>query len=217
MIRYVTIIALLYSGTVATAMPRRHRYVPPRKIPACEKILASEAVQAKVQDLAVMVAEVVGDLKLKLDLKTAEGSRLEFLASDAELERFGETLKSLTDRVAAIREGFKIGDDHVAPMIAELEAVAVRELAVIKAGLNLKAAAVVPTTRQPRRFMKRELFASGSPLEDYADWTADEIESYLSGRENSDTEPKRVSEPPPPTVDWSLFPGGPDWPPREKY
>ncbi len=215
MLRAVTIIGLMFSFTLAEAAPRR--YQPPRRRPLCERILVSEPMQDRVSEVAVEIATLIGEMKLKTQVQETPGNQLRFAASDEQVKEFGQILGQLNYQVQQIRDSYRGQTDaQIEPAVAALEALVKSELPKIKDGIAL--VTPPPPSAQPRRFMKRELFGQGGPLDGMEDWSASEIESYLHDAQK-DQPPKTQQPPPPPPPlhDWPQVGGfRPNWPPMEK-
>ncbi len=206
MIRFVTIIALLVFSSLATAAP--HRYQPPAKKAKCEKVLASDSLQERVHDLAIQVAEVAGQLKIKLD----------HAASNTQIKDFAEQIALMETAIQQIRQNFTVVATQDAA-VESLKMMVDEYLPRITAGLStVSEAQASGLSRQPRNFMKREIFGTGGPLAAMADWDTAEIEAYLREPQTPVTPVAQQNLPPPPPIFDFPYPysGYQNWPPMEK-
>jgi hypothetical protein len=187
---------LLFTTASHAARPSN----PPRKITKCERVLVTDTVQEKVHDKAIIIAELIGEIKLK--------------SADAQTPAFAqhaETLSELNALIEEIRANFTKSAITVEQLIAVLEHRMNMQLPPIRAALHGGTPDPQMPGQQPRRFMKREIFGSDPMLED---WSAPEIEHYLR-TPHTPAASQNKTPPPAPIVAW---PEGhnPHWPPREK-
>ncbi|MGE4130361.1 MAG: hypothetical protein AB7F86_01915 [Bdellovibrionales bacterium] len=182
---------------------------PTRKMQKCERILVSDELQERVNDLARAVAETSGNLDRVLFKKKLMGEAFQVVAPDEDLAGFRPIVDGLIALVNEIRGLYTVRGADIEPKIQELTALVDTELNRVNLGIVES-----PTVRNPPE-RPYGPYPAYPRFRDEMDWQLLGSDSTpLAAKPQPEVAPAPAPEIP---VQWpDHLPGGfrPDWPPR---